>query len=68
MRECYPHECCGVIVGKNISAAAMFQLNLISLEIHPEDLAMAESQGEILAYVHSHQMEQQEHQTRSDSD
>ena len=52
--ECYPHECCGVIVGKEYIRCRNVSAQSDQFEIHPEDLAMAEDQGEILAYVHSH--------------
>ena len=51
--ECFPAECCGVIVSgkyipcRNVAEKGQFQ-------IHHEDLAHAEDQGEIQAYVHSH--------------
>ena len=51
--ECFPAECCGVIVSgeyipcRNVAEKGQFQ-------IHHEDLANAEDQGEIQAYVHSH--------------
>ncbi|WP_315079777.1 C40 family peptidase [Acinetobacter guillouiae] len=51
--KCFPAECCGVIVSgmyipcRNVAEKGQFQ-------IHHEDLANAEDQGEIQAYVHSH--------------
>lgn len=51
--HCFPAECCGVIVSgeyipcRNVAEKGQFQ-------IHHEDLANAEDQGEIQAYVHSH--------------
>ncbi|MGQ0979449.1 C40 family peptidase [Acinetobacter baumannii] len=52
--ECYPHECCGVIIDKQYIPCRNISKNSDQFEIHPEDLAIAEDQGEILAYVHSH--------------
>ncbi|MDO7202853.1 C40 family peptidase [Acinetobacter baumannii] len=52
--ECYPLECCGVIVDKQYIACRNIAEQSDQFEIHPEDLASAEDQGEILAYVHSH--------------
>ena len=51
--ECFPAECCGVIVSgeyiscRNVAEKGQFQ-------IHHEDLADAEDLGVIQAYVHSH--------------
>ncbi|MQZ18815.1 C40 family peptidase, partial [Acinetobacter baumannii] len=52
--ECYPLECCGVIVDKQYIACRNIAEQSDQFEIHPEDLANAEDQGEITAYVHSH--------------
>ncbi|MCH4245927.1 C40 family peptidase [Acinetobacter gerneri] len=52
--ETYPSECCGVIVGKDYIPCRNISEQKDSFEIHPEDLANAEDQGEIIAYVHSH--------------
>ncbi|MEL1747436.1 C40 family peptidase, partial [Acinetobacter baumannii] len=52
--ECYPQECCGVIVGKEYIRCRNISDNADEFEIHPEDLTLAEDQGEIIAYVHSH--------------
>ncbi|WP_436898233.1 C40 family peptidase [Acinetobacter gyllenbergii] len=52
-KQCYPAECCGVIVSgeyiacRNVAEHGQF-------EIHYKDLTDAEDQGEIQAYVHSH--------------
>lgn len=51
---CYPLECCGVIIDKQYIACRNIAEQSDQFEIHPEDLASAEDQGEILAYVHSH--------------
>ncbi|MFX8474731.1 C40 family peptidase, partial [Acinetobacter baumannii] len=51
---CYPHESCGVIIDKQYIACRNIAEQSDQFEIHPEDLAIAEDQGEILAYVHSH--------------
>lgn len=60
--ECYPHECCGVIVDKEYIPCRNVANKSDQFEIHPEDLAFAEDQGEILAYVHPTLTELQEPQ------
>ena len=52
--QCYPGECCGVIVGKEYIPCRNIAQHQQQFEIHHEDLANAEDKGEILAYVHSH--------------
>lgn len=52
--ECYPHECCGVIVEDFYIPCRNISENKDQFEIHHEDLAKAEDLGEIQAYVHSH--------------
>ncbi|MDH2532167.1 Mov34/MPN/PAD-1 family protein, partial [Acinetobacter baumannii] len=39
--ECYPQECCGVIVGKEYIRCRNVSAQSDQFEIHPEDLAMA---------------------------
>lgn len=53
-KECFPLECCGVIVGSEYIACRNISEHQDQFEIHPEDLAKAEDLGEITAYVHSH--------------
>ena len=52
--QCFPRECCGVIVSDKYIACRNIAENDQQFEIHPEDLAKAEDLGEIQAYVHSH--------------
>lgn len=52
--ECYPLECCGVIVDRQYIPCRNISAQNDQFEIHPEDLSMIEDQGEIQAYVHSH--------------
>ena len=52
--EVYPDECCGVIVNKTYIPCRNISDNKDQFQIHHEDLAHAEDQGEIQAYVHSH--------------
>lgn len=52
--QCYPLECCGVIVDKKYIPCRNIAANKDQFEIHHEDLAKAEDMGEIQAYVHSH--------------
>lgn len=53
--ECYPNECCGLVVGgvylpcRNVSESPLSAFSLA-----PEDYADAEDAGEIQAVVHSH--------------
>lgn len=51
---CYPFECCGVIVDKQYIPCRNISNQHDQFEIHPEDLAIAEDQGNIVAFVHSH--------------
>ena len=65
-QETYPHECCGAIVGRNNSAAAVVALPNTTEEgprrrflVRPSDYRMAESRaaelsGELLGFYHSH--------------
>lgn len=52
--QCYPAECCGVIVSGQYMVCRNMSNDEDQFEIHPEDLAKAEDIGEIQAYVHSH--------------
>jgi len=52
--QCYPAECCGVIVAGAYIACRNIAESKNQFEIHHEDLASAEDRGEIQAYVHSH--------------
>src|SRR5574344_1559537 len=52
--ECFPRECCGVIVNDQYIACRNIAENDHQFEIHHKDLAKAEDLGEIQAYVHSH--------------
>ena len=52
--EMYPQECCGVIVEGAYIRCRNISQQKDAFEIHHEDLAKAEDQGEIQAYVHSH--------------
>lgn len=52
--QCYPAECCGVIVSGQYIACRNIAERADQFEIHHEDLAKAEDSGEIQAYVHSH--------------
>lgn len=52
--QCYPLECCGVIVNKEYIPCRNISDHKDQFEIHHEDLAKAEDLGEIQAYVHSH--------------
>lgn len=52
--QCYPRECCGVIVDQQYIACRNIAVDEDQFEIHHEDLADAEDLGVIQAYVHSH--------------
>ena len=52
--ECYPLECCGVIIDDYYVPCRNIATDKNQFEIHHEDLAIAEELGEIQAYVHSH--------------
>ena len=52
--ECYPLECCGVIIDDYYVPCRNIATDKNQFEIHHEDLAKAEDLGEIQAYVHSH--------------
>ncbi|ENW92743.1 C40 family peptidase [Acinetobacter dispersus] len=53
-KECYPRECCGVIVNREYIPCRNIAESNDQFEIDPVDLAAAEEEGEISAYVHSH--------------
>jgi len=52
--ECFPLECCGLIIDDYYRPCRNISPHKDQFEIHPEDLAKAEDLGEIQAYVHSH--------------
>ena len=52
--QCFPQECCGVIVDGTYIACRNLSEHHDQFEIHPDDLAKVEDLGEIQAYVHSH--------------
>ena len=56
--ECYPRECCGVIIVKKGKKQYIKCRNIAEgsndFAIHPEDYANAEDAGEIITIVHSH--------------
>lgn len=52
--ECFPLECCGVIVDDYYVPCRNISPHQDQFEIHPEDLASVEDVGQIRAYVHSH--------------
>ena len=52
--ECFPAECCGLLVNNAYVPCRNISDNRDQFEIHHKDLAAAEDNGEIQAYVHSH--------------
>ena len=52
--ECFPAECCGLIVNDVYVQCRNISKHTDQFEIHPEDLVAAEDSGEIQAFVHSH--------------
>ncbi len=52
--ECYPAECCGVIVGKKYIPCTNTATDNEQFSLCPKDFAKAESLGEIEAILHSH--------------
>lgn len=52
--DCYPAECCGVIVNKQYIPCKNLADNNEQFTLCPKDFAKAETQGEIQAIVHSH--------------
>ena len=52
--QCYPRECCGVIVDDKYIACNNIAADAAQFEICPRDLVRAQAQGAIRAYVHSH--------------
>jgi proteasome lid subunit RPN8/RPN11 len=54
-RECYPEECCGLIVdGRYRPCANVSSTPTEAFAISPEDWAAAEDSGTIEAVAHSH--------------
>ena len=52
--ECYPRESCGVIVGKEYIPCTNVAADDAQFEIDVMDIVVAEKEGKILAYCHSH--------------
>lgn len=52
--ECFPAECCGLIVNNTYVPCRNIAKHADQFEIHPEDLVAAEDSGETQAFVHSH--------------
>ena len=52
--ECFPAECCGLIVNDVYVQCRNISKHADQFEIHPEDLVAAEDSGETQAFVHSH--------------
>ncbi len=52
--ECFPAECCGLIVNDVYVQCRNISKHTDQFEIHHKDLARAEDAGEIQAFVHSH--------------
>jgi len=52
--QCYPRECCGVIVNDQYMPCRNTSKYEDQFEMDPKDLARAEDLGKIQAYVHSH--------------
>lgn len=52
--ECFPAECCGLIVNNTYVSCRNIAKHADQFEIHHKDLARAEDAGEIQAFVHSH--------------
>ena len=52
--ECFPAECCGLIVNDVYVPCRNIAKHADQFEIHHKDLARAEDAGEIQAFVHSH--------------
>lgn len=53
-KQCYPKECCGVIVNYEYYPCKNIAQDNNQFEIDPKDWAKAEDLGEIQAIVHSH--------------
>lgn len=53
-KQCYPRECCGVIVNYEYYPCKNIAQDNNQFEIDPRDWAKAEDLGEIQAIVHSH--------------
>lgn len=52
--DCYPAECCGVIVNDNYIPCTNTATDNEQFSLCPKDFAKAENMGEIQAIVHSH--------------
>jgi proteasome lid subunit RPN8/RPN11 len=52
--ECFPNECCGLIVNGRYRPCRNSATGPDMLDIHPEDWAAAEDEGPIEAICHSH--------------
>lgn len=53
-KQCYPQECCGLIVNDVYYPCSNIATNHHQFEICPKDWAKVEDMGEIQAIVHSH--------------
>lgn len=53
-KECYPLECCGLIVNRQYVPCRNIADHDADFKIHPQDLVKAESMGKVQAIVHSH--------------
>ena len=53
-KDCYPKECCGLIVGGQYVACNNLATDSAQFYLDPNDWINAEKQGEIQAIVHSH--------------
>ena len=53
-QDCYPRECCGLIVGGDYIPCANQSTIDSQFIIDPQDIVNAESKGDIQAIVHSH--------------
>lgn len=52
--ECYPFECCGLIVGNEYIPCENIATDKNQFEINPKDYVLAAKKGTIKAIVHSH--------------
>lgn len=52
--ECYPRECCGLIVKRQYIPCENIAFDIDNFEINPRDIVAAEKIGRIDAIVHSH--------------
>lgn len=53
-KQCYPRECCGVVIDGHYYPCRNIASDDEMFEIHHQDLADVEDLGEIQFYVHSH--------------